>query len=161
MWVFHWWCGFGSAKDEGVTVYESTIPVPWPSINRPYNTEGQTALKLTGTCRCYANLCLHFGCSKIGFTQPLKARVLDLVNFCKFSTHFLAAGRGGLSWILKYIRSAPVKEKNRLPHEISLNDLDHIWWPEGHWILSPTVSPKIISHNLNLNLGSSHCHENR
>jgi hypothetical protein len=55
-------------------------------------------MELTGACRCYAGLIVNnLALLKSVITQPLKARVWD------FCTHFRAAGRGGLSWILKYL----------------------------------------------------------
>jgi hypothetical protein len=43
-----------------------------------YNIEGQKALELT--CRCYASS-INLAVLKSVITQPLKAQVLDIVNF--------------------------------------------------------------------------------
>jgi hypothetical protein len=44
-----------------------------------YNTEGQTTLKRTCVCRCYADL-LQFGCSKIGYHPCSISKSMDIFN---------------------------------------------------------------------------------
>jgi hypothetical protein len=66
-----------------------------------YNTELWNSLIYAGVN--IQTFVINLAVQKSVFTQPLKARVLD------FSTHFLAAGRGGLESVTRFPKTLNVK----------------------------------------------------